>query len=54
MKPDEAAQMLSVSGDYFDEHAKPGSGSSTAGRGRFSVPVAEVVRWFERNAARVT
>jgi hypothetical protein len=52
VKPDEAAQMLSVSRDYFDEHVKPELRIVHHGTRTVLVPVAELVRWVERNAAR--
>jgi hypothetical protein len=52
VKPDEAAQMLSVSRDYFDEHVKPELRIVHRGTRTVLVPVAELVRWVERNAAR--
>jgi hypothetical protein len=51
VKPDEAAQMLSVSRDYFDEHVKPELRIVRRGTRTVLVPVAELVRWVERNAA---
>jgi hypothetical protein len=54
VKPDEAAQMLSVSRDYFDEHVKPELRIVHRGTRTVLVPVAELVRWVERNAARWT
>jgi hypothetical protein len=52
VKPDEAARMLSVSRDYFDEHVKPELRIVHRGTRTVLVPVAELVRWVERNAAR--
>ena len=52
VKPDEAAQMLSVSRDYFDEHVKPELRIIHRGTRTVLVPVAELVRWVDRNAAR--
>ncbi len=54
VKPDEAAQMLSVSRDYFDEHVKPELRIVHRGTRTVLVPVAELVRWVERNSARWT
>jgi len=54
VKPDEAAQMLSVSRDYFDEHVKPELRIVHRGSRTVLVPVAELVRWVERNAGRWT
>jgi excisionase family DNA binding protein len=52
VKPDEAAQMLGVSRDYFDEHVKPELRIVRRGSRTILIPVAELVRWLERNAAR--
>jgi len=54
VKPDEAAQMLSVSRDYFDEHVKPELRIVHRAPRTVLIPVAELVRWVERNAARWT
>jgi hypothetical protein len=52
VKPDEAAQMLSVSRDYFDEHIKPELRIVRRGSRTILVPVSELVRWLDRSAAR--
>lgn len=52
VKPDEAAHMLGVSRDYFDEHIKPELRIVRDGARMVLIPVAELVRWVERNAAR--
>jgi hypothetical protein len=52
VKPDEAAQMLGVSRDYFDEHVKPELRIVRRGSRTILVPVAELVRWVERSATR--
>jgi excisionase family DNA binding protein len=52
VKPEEAAKMLSVSRDYFDEHVKPELRIVRHGSRTVLIPVAELVRWVERNAAR--
>ena len=52
VKPDEAAHMLGVSRDYFDEHIKPELRIVRDGSRMILIPVAELVRWVERNAAR--
>lgn len=52
VKPDEAAQMLGVSRDFFDEHVKPELRIVRSGSRTVLIPVAELVRWVERNAAR--
>jgi excisionase family DNA binding protein len=52
VKPEEAAQMLGVSRDFFDEHVKPELRIVRCGSRTVLIPVAELVRWVERNAAR--
>jgi hypothetical protein len=52
VKPDEAAQMLGVSRDYFDEHILPELRVVRRGTRTVLVPVAGLVRWVERNAVR--
>jgi len=52
VKPEEAAQMLGVSRDFFDEHVKPELRIVRSGTRTILIPVAELVRWVERNAAR--
>ncbi len=52
VKPDEAAQMLGVSRDFFDEHIKPQLRIVRRGSRTILIPVVELVRWVERNAAR--
>jgi hypothetical protein len=52
VKPDEAARMLGVSRDFFDEHVKPELRVVRRGSRTILIPVAELVRWVERNAAR--
>jgi excisionase family DNA binding protein len=50
--PAEAAEALGVSRDYFDQHIKPEL--RVVRRGRLVlVPVAELERWIEQNAAKV-
>lgn len=44
--------MLGVSRDYFDEHIKPELRIVRDGARMVLIPVAELVRWVERNAAR--
>ncbi len=44
--------MLGVSRDYFDEHIKPELRIVRHGSRMILVPVAELVRWVERNSAR--
>ncbi len=52
VKPEEAAQMLGVSRDFCDEHVKPELRIVRSGARTVLIPVAELVRWVERNAAR--
>jgi len=51
VSPGEAAEMLGVSRDYFDEHVIGDLRVVRRGR-RILVPVAELERWLARNAAR--
>jgi excisionase family DNA binding protein len=51
LSPDEAAEALSVSRDFFDEHVMPELRVVRLGRRRL-VPVAELHRWLDRSAAR--
>lgn len=51
VKPDEAAQMLGVSRDYFDEHVKPELRIVRRGR-RILIAVTELERWLDRAATR--
>jgi excisionase family DNA binding protein len=53
VSPDEAAAMLGVSRDYFDEHILPDLRIVRRGR-RILVPLSELERWLERNAASST
>ncbi len=53
VSPDEAAAILGVSRDYFDEHVIGELRVVRRGR-RILVPLAEIQRWLERNAARAT
>jgi len=50
--PNEAAAMLGVSRDFFDEHVKPELRVIRRGRKMILIPVAELERWVERSAAR--
>jgi excisionase family DNA binding protein len=47
----EAASLLSVSVDYFDQHIRPELRVVRRGR-RVLFPFAELELWLERNAAR--
>jgi excisionase family DNA binding protein len=49
--PDEAAQALGVSPDFFDEHVRHELRVVRRGRLIF-VSLAELERWLEANAAR--
>jgi excisionase family DNA binding protein len=51
LRPGEAAHALSVSRDFFEEHVLPEL--RVVRRGRLVlIPVSELQRWCERNAAR--
>ncbi len=50
LSPDEAAQSLGVSRDYFDAHIAPDLRIVRRGR-RKLVPIAELERWLDRAAA---
>jgi hypothetical protein len=50
--PSEAAQMLGVSRDFFDEHVKPELRIIRRGRKTILIPVAELERWVDESAAR--
>ena len=50
---EEAARMLGVSVDFFDEHIRPRLRIVYSGR-RILVPVAELERWLGTNAASTT
>ena len=50
--PIEAAEMLGVSRDYFDEHIKPELRIIRRGSKTILIPVAELERWVEKSAAR--
>lgn len=51
LSPDEAAGLLGVSRDYFDEHILPELRIIRRGR-RILIPLAELDRWLDRAAAR--
>ncbi len=53
VSPDEAAEILGVSRDYFDEHVIGELRVVRRGR-RILVAVAELERWLDRAAARAT
>ena len=51
LSPDEAAQALGISRDYFDAHVRPELRIIRRGRRRL-VPVAELQRWADAAATR--
>jgi hypothetical protein len=51
--PREAAEMLGVSRDFFDEHVKPELRIIRRGSKMILIPVAELQRWVEESAARL-
>jgi excisionase family DNA binding protein len=51
LSPAEAAEVVGCSRDFFDEHVKPELRVVRRGRLVF-VPVRELERWVEENAAR--
>jgi excisionase family DNA binding protein len=53
LSPDEAAAVLGVSRDYFDEHVLGELRTVRRGR-RILVALAELERWLERSATRVS
>jgi excisionase family DNA binding protein len=53
VSPGEAAAMLGVSRDYFDEHVIHDLRIVRRGR-RILVALSELERWLDRNAARAT
>jgi excisionase family DNA binding protein len=53
LSPDEAAAVLGVSRDYFDEHVIGELRVVRRGR-RILVALAELERWLDRSATRVT
>ena len=44
--------MLGVSRDFFDEHIKPELRIIRRGSKTILIPIAELVRWLEKNAGR--
>ncbi len=50
--PVEAARMLGVSRDFFDEHIHPELRRIRRGSKTILIPVAELERWTRENAAR--
>ena len=53
LSPDEAATVLGVSRDYFDEHVIGELRVVRRGR-RILVALAELERWLDRSATRAT
>jgi excisionase family DNA binding protein len=51
ISPREAAQMLGVSRDFFDEHVKPELRIIRRGSKTILIPVAELERWVDESAA---
>ena len=52
ISPDEAAAMLGVSRDFFDEHVKPELRIVRCGSKTILVPIAELERWLDKSATR--
>jgi hypothetical protein len=50
--PNEAAAMLGVSRDFFDEHVKPELRIIRCGSKTILIPVRELETWVDRSAAR--
>ncbi len=50
--PNEAAALLGVSRDFFDEHVRPELRVIRRGSKTVLIPVAELERWVEQSAAR--
>jgi len=50
--PNEAAAMLGVSRDFFDEHIKPELRIIRRGSKTILIPVVELERWVDQSAAR--
>ena len=50
--PNEAASMLGVSRDFFDEHIKPELRIIRRGSKTILIPIAELEGWVDRSAAR--
>jgi len=52
ISPGEAAEMLGVSRDFFDEHIKPELRIVRRGSKTILIPVAELECWLEKSATR--
>jgi excisionase family DNA binding protein len=52
ISPGEAAEMLGVSRDFFDEHIKPELRIVRRGSKTIMIPLVELERWLEKSAAR--
>lgn len=52
VKPDEAAEILGVSRDFFDEHIKPELRIIRRGSKTILIPIGELERWVDQSAAR--
>jgi excisionase family DNA binding protein len=50
--PGEAAEMLGVSRDFFEEHIKPELRIVRRGSKTILIPVAELERWLDKSATR--
>jgi hypothetical protein len=50
--PNEAAAMLGVSRDFFDEHIKPELRIIRRGSKTILIPLNELERWVDESAAR--
>jgi hypothetical protein len=50
--PNEAAAILGVSRDFFDEHVKPELRIIRRGSKTILIPIAELERWVDQSAAR--
>ena len=50
--PNEAAAMLGVSRDYFDEHIKPELRIIRRGSKTILIPIRELERWVDQSAVR--
>jgi excisionase family DNA binding protein len=52
VSPDEAASMLGVSRDFFDEHIRSELRIIRRGRKLVLIPISELTRWIDNSAAR--